>query len=73
MTTVAEPSVEIQERDGAMRTLRRGLALSPELRRGLPGTVALALVSTAGTSSNQRCSIAARTTCRLCKRRSSDL
>jgi ABC-type multidrug transport system fused ATPase/permease subunit len=48
MTTVAEPITEAPERDGAMKTLRRGLALSPELRRGLPGTVVLALVSTAG-------------------------
>jgi ATP-binding cassette subfamily B protein len=29
-------------------TLRRGLALSPELRRGLPGTLVLGLLSTAG-------------------------
>jgi putative ABC transport system ATP-binding protein len=32
----------------AWTTIRRGLALSPELRTGLPATVALALVSTAG-------------------------
>ncbi len=31
-----------------MTTIRRGLSLSPELRRGLPGTVAIALVATAG-------------------------
>lgn len=33
---------------GAWETIRRGLSLSPELRRGLPGTLALALVATAG-------------------------
>ncbi|GHJ44910.1 multidrug ABC transporter ATP-binding protein [Catellatospora sp. TT07R-123] len=33
---------------GTFRTLRRGLALSPELRAGLAGTVALALVSMIG-------------------------
>jgi ATP-binding cassette, subfamily B, bacterial len=32
----------------AAGTLRRGLALSPELRRGLPGTLVLGLLSTAG-------------------------
>ena len=35
-------------RSGALATLRRGLALSPELRRGLPLTVVLALIATAG-------------------------
>src|SRR5215813_11383325 len=33
---------------GAWDTLRRGLALSPQLRRGLAGTVALGLVGTLG-------------------------
>lgn len=33
---------------GALATIRRGLSLSPELRRGLPGTIAIALVATAG-------------------------
>jgi ATP-binding cassette, subfamily B, bacterial len=33
---------------GAWDTLRRGLALSPQLRRGLPGTVALGVVGTIG-------------------------
>jgi ATP-binding cassette, subfamily B, bacterial len=33
---------------GAMTTITRGLRLSPELRRGLPGTLVLALVATAG-------------------------
>jgi ATP-binding cassette, subfamily B, bacterial len=35
-------------RPGAFATLRRGLSLSPELRRGLPLTVVLALIATAG-------------------------
>ena len=35
-------------RRGAWETVKRGLALSPELRRGLPGTLVLALVATAG-------------------------
>ncbi len=35
-------------RRGAGDTIRRGLSLSPELRRGLPGTIAIALASTAG-------------------------
>ncbi len=39
---------EVAARTGAMRTIRRGLALSPELRRGLPGTIVLALLATAG-------------------------
>lgn len=33
---------------GTWRTLRRGLAMSPELRTGLAGTLALALIATAG-------------------------
>ena len=44
-TTTAE---EVAARSGAMHTVRRGLSLSPELRRGLLGTVALALLATAG-------------------------
>jgi putative ABC transport system ATP-binding protein len=35
-------------RSGAGATVRRGLSLSPELRRGLPGTLAIALLATAG-------------------------
>jgi len=35
-------------REGAFATVRRGLALSPELRRGLLGTIAVALAATAG-------------------------
>ena len=34
--------------EGTLATLRRGLALSPELRAGLAGTLTLALVSTLG-------------------------
>jgi ATP-binding cassette, subfamily B, bacterial len=34
--------------EGAWRTLVRGISLSPELRLGLPGTLALALIATAG-------------------------
>ena len=34
--------------EGTMATVRRGIALSPELRPGLLGTLALALVSMAG-------------------------
>jgi ATP-binding cassette, subfamily B, bacterial len=37
-----------QPRAGAWRTLVRGISLSPELRVGLPGTLVLALVATAG-------------------------
>jgi ATP-binding cassette, subfamily B, bacterial len=33
---------------GAWRTVVRGISLSPELRVGLPGTLALALIATAG-------------------------
>jgi putative ABC transport system ATP-binding protein len=33
---------------GAAATIRRGLSLSPELRRGLPGTLGIAVVATAG-------------------------
>ncbi|MEX2504748.1 MAG: ABC transporter ATP-binding protein [Egicoccus sp.] len=34
--------------EGAWRTMVRGISLSPELRTGLPGTLALALLATAG-------------------------
>ena len=37
-----------QRREGALATLRRGLRMMPEFRRGLPVTFALALVATAG-------------------------
>jgi ABC-type multidrug transport system fused ATPase/permease subunit len=43
MTTVGEPVPA-----STLHTLRRGLSLSPELRTGLAGTLALALVATAG-------------------------
>jgi ABC-type multidrug transport system fused ATPase/permease subunit len=43
MTAVAEPAVA-----PTLHTLRRGLSLSPELRAGLAGTLALALVATVG-------------------------
>jgi ATP-binding cassette, subfamily B, bacterial len=35
-------------KEGALATLRRGLRMMPELRRGLPVTFALALIATAG-------------------------
>jgi ABC-type multidrug transport system fused ATPase/permease subunit len=47
-TTEVRAEVEARRTHGALRTLRRGLSLSPELRRGLPGTLAIALVATAG-------------------------
>ncbi len=64
MTTVAEPAagtgddadppvdgaVESRDHasDGALATVRRGIALSPELRVGLGGTLILAIIATAG-------------------------
>ncbi|MEO3748281.1 ABC transporter ATP-binding protein [Plantactinospora sp. B5E13] len=45
-TTVSAPGTERTET--TWHTLRRGLALSPELRTGLAGTLALALVSMVG-------------------------
>ncbi|MGA7271324.1 MAG: ABC transporter ATP-binding protein [Acidimicrobiia bacterium] len=47
MTAVAA-SRSGRRRSGAWQTIKRGLRLSPELRRGLPGTLLLALVATAG-------------------------
>lgn len=47
MTATVPPSTRPRRR-GAMKTIRRGLSLSPELRRGLGGTMAIALVATAG-------------------------
>ncbi|MFG2000145.1 ABC transporter ATP-binding protein [Spirillospora sp. NPDC048911] len=44
MTALSDVSVQ----EGALSTLRRGLRLSPEFRAGLAGTLALALVATAG-------------------------
>ncbi len=46
--TVASPTVERDQDAGTWRTLREGIALSPELRSGLPGTMLLALFSTLG-------------------------
>jgi ATP-binding cassette subfamily B protein len=37
-----------KEQEPTWRTLRRGLSMSPELRTGLAGTIALSLVATAG-------------------------
>jgi len=45
-TTTRSPVEE--GRKGAFAVVRRGLALSPELRRGLFGTIAVALAATAG-------------------------
>ncbi len=47
MTAVTNPRAT-KARQGAWETVKRGLRLSPELRRGLPGTVWLAVVATAG-------------------------
>jgi putative ABC transport system ATP-binding protein len=44
MTTLSETA----SRESALATLRRGLALSPEFRRGLAGTLLLALIATVG-------------------------
>ncbi|HEY5889704.1 MAG TPA: ABC transporter ATP-binding protein [Acidimicrobiia bacterium] len=49
MTTTTRRAKDAdEERGGALATVRRGLSLSPELRRGLVGTIAIALVATAG-------------------------
>ena len=49
MSTATSPrSEEIAARRGALKTIRRGLSLSPELRKGLGGTIAIAVVATAG-------------------------
>ncbi len=45
-TTTAPPAQPTAE--GALATIKRGLSLSPELRRGLPGTIGIALLATAG-------------------------
>ena len=42
------PAEADPEETGALATVRRGLALSPELRVGLGGTLILALIATAG-------------------------
>ncbi len=46
MTVRAEERV--QSPQGALQTIRRGLALSPELRKGLVGTLLIAIAATAG-------------------------
>ncbi|MFP4554729.1 MAG: ABC transporter transmembrane domain-containing protein, partial [Actinomycetota bacterium] len=49
MTTVVPPrSEELRARRGAWKTIKRGLSLSPELRKGLAATIVIALVATAG-------------------------
>ena len=47
-TTTAEADRNTEAAESTWRTLRRGLALSPELRTGLAGTLALALVYMVG-------------------------
>ncbi|MEU0961334.1 ABC transporter ATP-binding protein [Micromonospora aurantiaca] len=47
-TTTAETTETTETTESTWRTLRRGLALSPELRTGLAGTLALALVYMVG-------------------------
>jgi ATP-binding cassette subfamily B protein len=46
MTTVVEP--EVRPHRGAWTTIKRGLSLSPELRRGLGFTILVAVIATAG-------------------------
>ena len=48
MTTVTAPQRETWRPRGAWSTIKRGLSLSPELRKGLGGTLVIALVATAG-------------------------
>ena len=48
MSTTAAGLDERHREEGAMATLRRGLRMMPEFRRGLPATFALALLATAG-------------------------
>ena len=47
-TVVPSRSEEIEARRGAWTTIKRGLSLSPELRKGLTGTILIAVVATAG-------------------------
>lgn len=46
--TAATLEIAGERREGAVATLRRGLRMMPEFRRGLPATFALALLATAG-------------------------
>ncbi|MEA1904209.1 MAG: ABC transporter ATP-binding protein [Actinomycetota bacterium] len=48
MTATTAGRAATEKSEGALATVRRGLALSPELRRGLAATIAIALVATAG-------------------------
>ena len=48
MSAVDAAPAETLPAGGAWQTLQRGLALSPELRTGLAGTLALALVYMVG-------------------------
>lgn len=49
MSEATAPPADVPERDDSiLGTLRRGLALSPDLRNGLLGTLAFAVVSMAG-------------------------
>src|SRR3954464_9816083 len=47
-TTPAPLDEATARTEGALRTVRRGLRLSPEFRAGLAGTILLALVATVG-------------------------
>ena len=47
-STAIRDSAAEKKAENASTTIRRGLSLSPELRRGLGGTIAIALVATAG-------------------------
>jgi ATP-binding cassette, subfamily B, bacterial len=46
--TLPDTDTPAKQPEPAWRTLRRGLSMSPELRTGLAGTIALALVATGG-------------------------
>lgn len=46
--TITTPTVSNKTKRGAWNTVRDGLALSPELRNGLVGTILIAVVATAG-------------------------
>lgn len=47
-TTAPAPPTARRKHEGAWKTVKRGLSLSPELRLGLGATLAIALVATAG-------------------------
>jgi ATP-binding cassette, subfamily B, bacterial len=47
-TTTSRQSAGKDPIEGAMVTVRRGLSLSPELKRGLLGTIAIAFIATSG-------------------------